>query len=51
MENEFSKLAEEVREAHLRAFLKGETLITPLELRAVVRAALKARESGYRSRK
>jgi hypothetical protein len=33
-----------VREAHLRAFLAGETLITPLELRAVVRAAIKARD-------
>ena len=51
MKNGFNKLAEEVREAHLRAFLNGETLITPLELRAVVRAAIKAREQGYRSKK
>ena len=43
VDNETEMVAQ-VREAHVRAFLQGQTIITPLELRAVIRAALKVRE-------
>jgi len=45
MSDAWTSLTEEIREAHLRAFLAGETIITPLELRAVVGAAIKVREA------
>ena len=35
---------DEVREAHLRAWLSGIDQITPLEIRAVVRAAIDSRD-------
>jgi hypothetical protein len=41
--NETEVLAD-VREGHLRAYLRGENLLMPEELRAVIRAAIAARD-------
>lgn len=41
---DWNKDLEQVREAHLRAWLSGIDQITPLEIRAVVRAAVDARD-------
>ena len=41
---DWNKDLESVREAHLRAWLSGIDQITPLEIRAVVRAAVDARD-------
>ena len=38
----------QVRESHLRAYMRGENNITPLEARAVVSAAIDARQKEIR---
>jgi hypothetical protein len=44
----FDELMGEVREGHLRAYLKGEKLLMPMEVRAVVRASIEARDELLR---
>ena len=45
----FDAAVSEIREAHLRAFLRGETLLNPGEIRAVVGAAIRARDEAIQS--
>jgi hypothetical protein len=41
-------LMADIRESHLKAYLRGETLLTPIELQAVVRESIRARRELLR---
>jgi len=44
LDSAFDASLQEVREGHLRAYLRGETILTPSEIRAVVAGSIRARD-------